>query len=204
MHRIGTPHPTTIALAALLLAALTTGCAGRQSVRYTDPSRVETVSADWGRTDIQMVAERMVSSLVRHPVISGGQRPVVQVSRLRNKTHEHIDTKLITDKIRTALIKTGMVRFTAVSDANAEILENLDYQSTSGIVDPRTAKGVGKQIGTDYLLHGEIGSIVKRGGRQSDVYYKMTLNLVDVETGIIEWTDEEEITKEGMRSLVGP
>jgi penicillin-binding protein activator len=190
--------------AATVIAALTLGgCAGQQGVRYTDPARTETLTTDWGRTDIQMVAERMVNSLVRHPLIANGQRPVVQVSTLRNKTHEHIDTKLITDKIRTALIKTGMVRFSAVSDANREILENLDYQSNSGVVDPRTAKSIGKQIGADYLLQGEIGSIVKQAGRASDVYYNITLNLLDVETGIIEWSDEEEITKENMRSFVG-
>lgn len=61
----------------------------------------------------------------------------------------------------------------------------------------------GKQVGADYLLFGDIASIVKRAGRDTDVYYKFTLNLVDVQTGIIEWTDEKEIRKEARRPIFG-
>ena len=196
-------NPVNGVVVVALVAVVGLGGCGPKRVRYGDPGKVETLTADFGSTDLQTIAERMVSSLVRHPLISGGQRPVVQVSTVKNKTMEHIDTKSVTDKIRTALIKTGMVRFTAVSDANREILENREYQEHSGVVSKRTAKGVGKQIGTDYLLYGEIDSIVKRAGRESDVYYKFTLNLVDVETGIIEWSDEKEIRKQGNRPLFG-
>lgn len=189
-----------------IAASMATGCAATSSrrVSYGDPGKVETLTEDWGSTDLQTTADRMVGSLVRHPVISGGNRPVVQVSTVKNKTNEHIDTKAVTDKIRTALVKTGMVRMTAVSDANREMLENLEYQSESGVVSKKSAKGIGKQIGADYLLYGELGSIVKEAGRSTDVYYKFTLNLVDVETGIIEWSDEKEIRKEATRAVFGP
>jgi uncharacterized protein (TIGR02722 family) len=188
---------------ALVIAAVATGCAGRQKVTYGDPTRVETLTEDFGSTDLQTIADRMVGSLVQYPGIANGRRPVVQVSKVANRTSEHIDTKSVTDKIRTALIKSGKVRFTAVSDVNREMLDNLDYQSSSGVVDPSTAKRAGKQVGADYLLFGDIASIVKRAGRESDVYYKFTLNLVDVQTGIIEWTDEKEIRKEATRPIFG-
>lgn len=190
-----------VAVAALAAAGLISGCG--QTVTYGDPTAVETVTADWGSTDIQAVADRMVNSMVRIPIIADGSRPVVQVSTVKNKTTEHIDTKTISDKIRTALVRTGMVRFTAVSDANKEMLDNLEYQSGSGVVSKKTAKSVGKQIGADYLLYGEIDSIVKQSGRTTDAYYKLTLNLVDIETGIIEWSDEKEIRKQANKSLFG-
>jgi uncharacterized protein (TIGR02722 family) len=179
------------------------GCAAQRSVSYQDPTKVETLTESFGSTDLQGIAERMVTSMVRVPVISDGQRPVVQVSTVKNKTTEHIDTKSITDKIRTALIKTGMVRFTAASDANEELLGTLDYQQHSGAVLKETRKKANRQIGADYLLYGEIDSIVKRSGRVSDVYYKFTLNLVDIESGLIEWSDEKEIRKEASRPLFG-
>jgi uncharacterized protein (TIGR02722 family) len=185
-----------------MLATMLAGCGARQ-VSYGDPTAVETLTVDWGSTDIQTVADRMVGSLVRHPAIANAARPVVQVSTMKNKTTEHIDTKNITDKIRTALIKTGMVRFSAVSDANPEMLENLDYQANSGVVSRKTAKGVGKQVGADYLLYGEVDSIVKKAGGTTDVYYRLTLNLVDVQSGIIEWSDEKEIRKQANRALFG-
>lgn len=186
----------TIGMAAILCCTLA-GCgATSRSVRYGDPGRVETLTADWGSTDLQSTAERMVSSLLRHPVVSGGSRPVVQVSTVKNSTTESVDTKAVTDKIRTALVKSGMVRMTGVSDAGREILENLQYQTSSGVVRKDTAKTPGNQIGADYLLVGEVSSIVKSGDSARDVYYKFTLNLVDVSSGIIEWSDEKEIRKE--------
>ena len=199
MHALKVVSRAAAVTAGLMLLA---GC-GARKVSYGDPTKVETLTEQWGSTDIQSVADRMVNSLVRHPIFANGARPVVQVSTVKNKTTEHIDTKTITDKIRTALIHTGLARFTAVSDANREILDNLDYQSGSGVVDPKTAKRVGKQIGADYLLYGEVDSIVKEAGRTTDVYYKLTLNLVDIETGIIEWTDEKEIRKQAVRPLFG-
>jgi uncharacterized protein (TIGR02722 family) len=186
-----------------LVALSVIGCAAQRQVSYQDPTRVETVTESFGSTDLQGISERMVNSLVRLPQIADGSRPVVQVSTVKNKTTEHIDTKSITDKIRTALVKTGMVRFTAASDANDELVGTLEYQQGSGLVSPSTRKKVGKQVGADYLLYGEIDSIVKRSGRTSDVYYKFTLNLVDIETGLIEWSDEKEIRKEANRPLFG-
>jgi len=181
--------------------AMVCGC--KTDVYYGDPGAVETVTEDFGSTDLQSVAERMVDSLIRSPVL-GQNRPVVFVHELKNKTMEHIDTKSVTDKIRTALLRSGRVRFTAASDIPQEIVDQLDYQSaTRGIVDPATAKRFGKQVGADYMLYGEIGSIVKRAGRVKDVYYKITLNLVDIETGLIEWADEKEIRKGKKRPILG-
>jgi uncharacterized protein (TIGR02722 family) len=186
-----------------LTALLSWGCSAQRQVSYQDPTKVETLTESFGSTDLQGISERMVSSLVRLPQIAEGSRPVVQVSTVKNKTTEHIDTKSITDKIRTALVKTGMVRFTATSDASDELIGTLDYQQGSGLVSPSTRKKIGKQVGADYLLYGEIDSIVKRSGRTSDVYYKFTLNLVDIESGLIEWSDEKEIRKEANRPLFG-
>jgi uncharacterized protein (TIGR02722 family) len=179
------------------------GCKGSK-VYYGDPHEVETMTVDFGSTDLQMIAEKMVNSLLEHSVIKEGDRPVVFVQRIKNKTSEHIDTKSITDKIRTALIRSGKVRFTAVSDIPQEIVERLEYHQESGMVDPVTRKNYGKQIGSDYILYGEITSITKQKGRKTDVYYKITLNLVDVETAIIEWADEKEIRKGEQRKVFGP
>jgi len=141
-----------------------------------------------------MIAEKMVQSLLSAPVIQESHRPVLQVATVKNKTNEHIDTKAITDKIRTTLLNSGKVQFTA-AEVRQEVLDELEYQRGSGYVDPETRKPVGKQVGTDFLLAGEITSITKQKDDTKDVYYKITLNLVDLETGLISWADEKEIRK---------
>jgi len=182
---------------------LVTVCGCKTDVYYGDPAAVETVTVDFGSTDLQSIAEKMVDSLIGSPVL-GQDKPVVFVHELKNKTMEHIDTKSITDKIRTALLRSGRVRFTAASDIPQDLVDQLDYQSAGrGIVDPATAKKFGRQVGADFMLYGEITSIVKQAGRVKDVYYKITLNLVDIETGLIEWAEEKEIRKGQKKPLVG-
>jgi penicillin-binding protein activator len=183
-----------------LLGVALLGCAS--TVQYGDPGEVEILTADFGSTDLQTIAEKMVQSLLVSPVL-GDKRPVVFVSEVKNKTAEHIDTKSITDTISTAMLKSGKVRFTAASEINKDLKEQLEYQVNTGMVNPQTQKQFGKQIGADYMLYGEITSINKSAGRKKDVYYKITLKLADIESGIIEWADEKEIRKGSQKSLLG-
>ncbi len=70
------------------------------------------------------------------------------------------------------------------------------------MVNPRTRKKLGRQIGADYMIYGEITSIIKKVGRKRDIYYKITLKLADIETGIIEWMDEKEIRKQAQKGII--
>lgn len=171
-------------------------------VEYGDPTATETLTIDFGSTDLQMIAERMVQSLLASPVVQQGNGPVIVVSRLRNKTDEHIDTQSITDKIRTSLVRSGAVRFVA-DEVREEVERELVYQAESGAVDPETRKRIGRMVGAGYLLTGEITSIRKKAGRETDLYFKITLNLVEIETGLIRWAEEKEIRKGRTRPLIG-
>lgn len=187
----------------MIIGFYLTGCASAPTVSYGDPEQVETVTTEFGSTDLQMIAEKMVNSLLASPVISSTQRPVLYVHQVKNMTDEHIDTKSVTDKIRVTLLKSGRVRFSAVNEVNDEIIKQLEYQTKSGIVDPSTAKSAGHQVGADYFLFGEITSIKKSAGRVKDVYFKYTMNLVNIKTGLIEWADEKEIRKQAKKALIG-
>jgi uncharacterized protein (TIGR02722 family) len=190
-------------LSVAVVAFMFWGCASTPEVTYGNPDQVETVTADFGSTDLQMIAEKMVNSLLATPVLSSGIRPVLYVQHVRNKTDEHIDTESVTDKIRVTLLKSGKVRFSAIRDVKDELVNQLEFQTGSGKVDPKTAKSIGKLVGADYFLYGELASIRKSAGRVKDVYYKFTLNLVNIQTGLIEWADEKEIRKQAKKPLLG-
>ena len=53
------------------------------------------------------------------------------------------------------------------------------------------------------MLYGNLSSINKRAGNDEDVYYKMTMRLMDLESGLIEWADETEIRKTREKSTFG-
>jgi uncharacterized protein (TIGR02722 family) len=189
-----------VAAMCLLAAGLAAGCASKTS--YGDATAQETLTIDFGSTDLQMIAAKMVDSLLSSPLVRDNPTPVVRVSRVRNKTDEHIDTKAITDKIRTALINSGKVRFVA-GEVRDEIIDELEYQRGSGYVDEATRKRIGMLVGADYLLVGDFTSIRKKSGRTEDLYYLFTLNLVDIQTGLIAWSDQKEIRKAAKRPIFG-
>ena len=187
--------------ATALLIAFSFGCSGPQ-VQYGDAQAVETLTVDFGSTDLQMIAEKMVNSLLATNVVDPSTRPVIFVAPVRNKTSEHIDTKSITDKIRTTLLKSGRFRFSAAQEFARELESQYQHQA-SDKADHSTGVEYGRQIGAEYMIAGEITSIRKSEGRYKDVYYKITLNLVNIESALIDWADEKEIRKGQKKPLVG-
>lgn len=195
----------TLLTSALLAAAITSGCAQRSVVQYGDAQAVETTDINFGSTDLQKIANQMTDSLLVSPVIGSltqNNRPVVFVERIKNKTSEHIDTESITDSISTKVLRSGKFRFVDMTRVNA-VREQLNFQNEGGLVDPTKAVQFGRQVGAQYMLYGNLSSIVKSNQDKSDVYYKFTMRLMDLESGIIEWADETEIRKTRTKQSIG-
>lgn len=167
---------------------------GEGRVTYGDPQAVETLTIDFGSTDLQMISEKMVSSLLTSGILHN--RPTITVSTLRNKTSEYIDMDNIVNSIQTQLIKSGQVRFVRSTQEMYAAIEELERQNISGYYDPSKTAAIGRMIGARYMLEGELNSIVKSAsGGTADVYYKFTLKLIDTELGTIEWMEEQDIRK---------
>ncbi|MCB6184059.1 penicillin-binding protein activator LpoB [Leeia sp. TBRC 13508] len=188
---------SVISLAALLSACAAQGPMKKGDVSYGDAKAVETVSNEFGSTDLQTIAESMARSLVQSQVVRG--RPLITIADVKNKTSEYIDTKSITDSIRTQLLKSGQVRFATDISGMQSQTDELARQNNSGMYKKSTQAKVGKMEGAQYRLEGEITSIVKRNSDVKDVYYKFSLILTNNEAGTIEWADEKEIRKTSKR-----
>lgn len=194
-----------ILLAGFVATALS-GCVTTGSpttggaVTYADPKAVETVTTDLGSTDIQVIAEKMTGSLIQHPVVQDviKKRQLLMASPVKNKTSEYFDTRLITDTILTQLQKNG-VRYVIEGEDMQNQVDELRRQTQSGLYDKSKTVRTGKMQGAKYRLDGSISSIVKRDASIKDVYYKMNLRLIEIETGIVEWSDEKDIRKQVRR-----
>jgi hypothetical protein len=182
---------TLSTLAAISLAA----CSGPQ-VRYGDAKAVETVGANYGSTDLQSIAESMARSLLQSKAISGSKdAPIVTVAEVKNKTSEYIDTRVITDKIRTQLVKSGQVKFAVNINEMQNQVDELKRQNQSGLYKNNTVSKTGNMQGAKYRIEGSISSIIKQNKNVKDVFYIFNLNLINNESGLIEWADEKEIRK---------
>ncbi|EGR2465406.1 penicillin-binding protein activator LpoB [Vibrio cholerae] len=190
-------------IALLGLAVILGGCSNK--VSYGDAQAVETVNVDFGSTDLQKIAAEMVDSMMMSGSVSAitrDGRPIVFVERIKNKTSEHIDTESITDTISTKMLNSGKFRFVDMDRVEA-VRDQLNFQNNDELVNQSTAIQFGKMVGAQYMLYGNLSSIVKNAGSDKDVYYKMTMRLMDLQTGLIEWADETEIRKQQSNSLLG-
>ncbi len=192
-----------VLLVAGLLSVSLVGCS--KSIKYGDAAEVETTTTGFGSTDLQQIAAKMVDSVLTFPPvveITAKRRPVMFVDTIKNKTTEHIDTESITDTISTKLLRSGKFRFVDMTKV-AAVKQQLDYQSDSGMVNQNAAMKMGQQVGAEYMLYGNLSSIVKRNSSRKDVYYKFTLKLMHLQSGIVEWSDEKEIRKSKEKSTFG-
>jgi hypothetical protein len=189
------------------------------SVRYDDPGRPETLNIDYGSTDLQTLSAEMVESLVSsqalnyldNPGKGDDKRIIVYTGGVENRTSEHIDTQGITDKLQTALLKSGKFRFVAERAGQAEIGEQVRFQQETGRVREDMMRSFGKQLGADVILYGALRSIDKKKGssiesggtRKADVYYQFVLKCVNIDTAEILWQEEAELRKTERTGIFG-
>lgn len=193
---------TLVLLGGLILIS---ACGSREFTegKYDDLAEDRHLDDKFNESDMRRIADTMVASLVDSPVVKESKKPpVVLVTLVKNRTQEHIDMKSMTDKIRVALVKSGKFKFTE-KETRDEVSEELKYQNESGFVDPETARKKGKQIGANFFLTGEITDRVQEVGGKKYVYYKCTFNLVNIQTNLIDWTDEKELRKYYTKKSVG-
>ena len=193
-----------VLVAAAAIGALSlSGCAS--TMQYGDAGSAKPISTEFGSSDLQQIAETMVDSMLTFPPmveLTSSRRPVVSVDNVKNKSMQHIDTESITDSIRTKLIRSGKFRFIDRT-TDAQTIEELRTQQDSGLVDQKSAVKFGQQLGAEFLLTANFSEINQKVGNTTDVYYKFTMSLKNLKTGILEWSDEKEIRKVFKRGTFG-
>ncbi len=192
---------TTIKLivAAGILALLAAGCA--TTVQYGDATSAKPISTDFGSSDLQQIAAKMVDSMLADEAlqkIAVDGPPLLIVDKVKNKTMQHIDTESVTDSIRTKLIRSGMFSFQDRT-TEAALQEELAYQQGAA-AQPIAA---GQQDAPRYMLTSNLSEIEQEQGRLKDVYYKFTMSLRDLKSGRLVWADEQEIRKQRTKSVLG-
>lgn len=191
--------PAVIVLSMSLFGCASKGPTVGNAVSYGNASDVDQVSLEFGSTDLQMMAEKMASSLSEFSAENFKDKPFVTLAGVKNKTDEYIDTKSITDTIKTQLIKGRAFRLAVDTSDMQNQTDELQRQNNTGLYKKSTTAKVGQMQAAKYRIEGNLTSIVKKNSSIKDVYYKFTLQMTDVETGEVTWMDEKEIRKSAKR-----
>ncbi|MCC6659412.1 MAG: penicillin-binding protein activator LpoB [Phycisphaerales bacterium] len=181
------------------------GCAdGNWNVKRHDPKEVRDLDYRFDEDDAREVANAMIADCLSRPWIDrweaghDGKRPLIVVGNVANNTQDYINTELFTDPIQKELLNSGRVRVKAQKDLRQELRdERLDTKFN----DPATVKAIAKEVNADFMLVGRVADNKERSndGRRVISYYKVTLELIDIETAEKTWIGDHDIEKTAAR-----
>lgn len=185
-----------IAILCISLVSLS-GC-GRKLVR-TDVDKTIDLSGAWNDTDSRKTSAAMIDDMLEQRWLrvfkkkNRNKAPTVIVGRIRNKSHEHINTSTFIADIERAVINSGEVEFVASSDERGEIRDERKEQDLHARADTR--KAMGQEIGADFMLKGAINTIIDTYKKEQVRYYQVDLTLISLKDNRKVWVGQKKIKK---------
>lgn len=194
-----------ISIAAMITAS---GCAMfRIKVQDDDVTQLPAFDATYGAQDLRNLSQEVADAIAGSGFIQGqDENPIMIIYGVQPRTTTFVDTQALTDRIRTTLMQKTGIRFVNES-RRQELLKEQGYQAAHATQDTQAA--IGRQLGARYMLTGSLVEITKQTGRQIRVsktklvYYQLTMEITDLETGIIGWSTQKEFARRARQPLIG-
>lgn len=186
---------TAVMVGVVVLAM--SGCA--TEVKRIGVEEVKDLSGKWNDTDSRLVSEEMIRDALsggwidRHEG-STGKAPTVIVGTVRNLSHEHINTKTFVADLERAFVNGGRVDVVASKterEGLREEREDMDLHASE-----ETRKAMGNELGADYMLMGEINTIIDAEGGKQIRFYQIDLTLVSATNNRKVWTGQKKLKKD--------
>jgi uncharacterized protein (TIGR02722 family) len=170
-------------------------CSGPQVSRVDSNEEID-LSGYWNDTDSKQVAQEMISDSFANQWVfdfakNNGRKPRVIIGSVLNKTEEHISTETFVKDLEKNYINSGRVTFVASKDQRAEIREERKDQAANA----KVAKAQKAETAADFMLKGQINSIVDANKKAQLKYYQVELELIDLETNETVWIGQKKIKK---------
>jgi hypothetical protein len=199
------PHGFALLICIALLAS---ACSSSPKVTRVEAGGSSSdLSGNWSAADVKIVCDSLIADALASPRIDAyirdysarnrGARPAVIVGRFRNNSSEHIDTAIISGQMRTAIINSGKLDFVEGGETRDDIrTERTDQQ---GNASEATASALANETGANFMLTGEVRSIVDRAGNTTARTYYVRASMTDIETNRIIWEGENNSIQKEIR-----
>lgn len=180
------------------LAVVLLGACSQRTVTRVSPSQQIDLSGRWNDTDSKLVAEEMIRDVLNRPwrenfVRAKGDRPVMIVGMIVNKTSEHIEPETFIKDIEREMINSGLVRVVQNSVFREKLREERADQGEFASID--TQSRWGRELGANFMLFGIMTAVTDSYRNEKVVNYKVNLELVNIETNEKVWIGDKEIKK---------
>jgi penicillin-binding protein activator len=174
----------------LLISFLLMGCGSFQAQRVDNETSDEKslgITDEWNATDTEKVIAEVIEQLKNHQgfqrYLRENRRPALFVGEVQNLTAEaYFPINDINDAFLNELSQMG--DFVLVDEAARDlILNEIQYQN-DGMVDPTTAKNIGKQTGADLIIFGNVHMRPASRDGRTIKEYALNLRMTDIEKGV--------------------
>lgn len=187
-----------ILICIFIVGIILSGCGAKKTVSRIEPEQVTDLSGRWNDTDSRLVSQEMINDCLNHPWLSQhmtktGKKPAIIVGSMRNKSSEHIAVKTFVNDIERAFINSGQVTVVASATEREELRSEKEDQRI--YASPETIKEMGRELGADYMMTGEINTIVDQEDGKKVIFYQTDLTLTSIETNVKVWIGQKKIKK---------
>lgn len=187
-----------------------TGCAMfRVKVEDKDVANLPAYDATYGAQDLRNLSDKVAASIATSDFIKNQPGNLIMIIYgVQPRTTTFVDTQAMTDRLRNILMQKSNNKIQFVNESRRqELMKEQGFQTQNATDDTRAA--VGKQLGAKFMLTGALIEMQKQTGKQVRVsktelvYYQLTIEITDLETGIIAWSTQEEFARAAREPLIG-
>jgi len=196
-------------ICSLLLFTLV-GCSSFQAKRVGEQESDEKalgITDKWLSKDTQIVITKLLKGMNKHKGFQRylrklGKTPVVFIGEVQNLTSDaYFPISDLNDEFLNRISETGDFILVDAS-ARKTILAEITYQN-DGMVDPNTAKLVGKQTGADLIIFGNVYMKPESREGKTIKQYSINLRMTDIERGIEVFRARAKVSKFSEQNKLG-
>ncbi len=173
----------------------------------TSDEKALTITDQWVQRDTENVIKDVMKEMSEHKalrkyMIENGKNLKLFIGEVQNLTSEsYFPINDINDELLNEISKGG--EFTLIDAAARDaILKEITYQN-DGMVDPKTAKKVGKQTGADLMIFGNIHMKPESRDGKTIKQYALNLRITDIEKGIEVFRSRTKLSKFSEQNKIG-
>lgn len=183
----------------IFFAVFSSACTTTETVvKRVGSDVVKDLDGYWNDSDVRIVCNNLISEFNKSVFASEyrlthGRKPVVIIGQIKNASDEHIDTTIVANYLRNALINSGATNFVSSSTERSFLREERIDQADNA--SEETAKAIGNETGADAMMLGSVRTIVQTLNNQSVRSYFVNVELHDLESNMILWSGEDDSVK---------
>lgn len=191
-------HIFNVMMLTVLLITVS-ACGGHRKVTRIKTDKMVDLSGRWNDSDSRLTSQAMIEQCLSQQWLTNfssqnpSKKPVLIVGFVENNTDEHIQPEPFILDLEKAFINSGQVRLVSGGAKRDEIRKERAQQQDYAT--QNTMKKWGQEIGADYMLQGDITSIIDSYGKEKVRFYQINLKLTDIETTEVVWIGDKKIKK---------